>query len=413
MINKKHLIFPFLISLVLSSCSFNSEPEPEQPEPPEEKPSEPVPEPFEVDKTLTFGMTDICFQEYSWAGVDYHYSHALFEMLGVKSVRFWAHATEVLKDPMTVNENNYKLYREMFDDIKGKFQIIGMSHTNFHKDYDGLVNSNSGSAKPPRDLTAGSKYLKWLDDYETSWYTLVSLFPEIEYWEIDNECNNIDFMHRIGSGVEFTIDQMAEIYYDMSYRASLGIHRANPDAKTVMGGIVTWTSPTGSPQDWLNHLYDLIEIKETWPSNNPDDFFQVACWHPYRSYINAEDYKEENDDIYNVIKYREGKDKKVFLTEAGFNEEWSQYTEQRQADDLEIMYEVVKKLPYVESLHYYRMYDEKMSAKARFGLFTNHREINTKTNYPMAHPKKSAYKYQELAGGHGNLKIYENHLLEA
>lgn len=418
--SKKGFALLFLPSLILTSCSFIT-PEPENEIPveeekkEEEKPQEEPPvEEFKVDKSLSFGMTDISFQEHTWTGCDYKYSHKLFEALGVKSVRFWAHVTEVLTNPTTVNESNYKIYREIFDDIKGKYQIIGMNHTNFHKEYTG-VNSNSGSAKPPRDHTENSKYMRWLQDYETSWYTLVTLFPEIEYWEIDNECNNVDFMHRIGSAdIEFTIDEMAEIYYDMSFVASRGIHRANPNAKTVMGGLVTWASPTGTIQDWLNHLYDLIEIQETWPSNNPDDFFQVACWHPYRYGIQPDDYKAENDSIYAVIKEREGKDKKVFLTEAGFNENWGNYSEDRVAQDIETMYRVVvEQLPYVESLHYYRMYDEKMANNARFGLFTNFREINTKTNYPMAHPKKAAYTYQALAGGQGDLTIYEKHLLEA
>ena len=65
------------------------------------------------------------------------------------------------------------------DEIKDKgYQIIGLNHGSFKNDYIGETNSTAATAKPPRDLKEGSRYLKWLEDYETSWYTLVNLFPD-------------------------------------------------------------------------------------------------------------------------------------------------------------------------------------------------------------------------------------------
>ncbi len=421
--NKCLLFLGSIFSLVLTGCDFIF-PKKTEPTTNENGNNNQNEEPFSVNKDYLYGITDISFEEYTWSQIDYKFAHKLFSNLGVTSVRFWAHATEVLESPTKLHTKNYPIFREIFDDLKETnpyAQIIGMNHTNFHNEYRGEYNAEGNSAKPPRDTNPGSRYMRWLDDYETTWYTLVSAFPEIEYWEIDNECNNYDFMHRIGTeGIEFSIREMAAVYYDMSYRASLGIHRANPNAKTVMGGMVVWTSPTGSPQDWLDELYDYIELKETWPSNNPDDFFQIAAWHPYIPFPNDENYGfvKQCNAIYDVIKTREGKDKKVFLTEAGFSEHWTysmngktyRYTEAMCAEQLKQMYACAESLYYVENLHYYRMWDEKLSQVGRYGLFTNPCELNPNTGNSLAKPKATAYSFQEVSGGNGSLTLYEDYL---
>ena len=73
-----------------------------------------------------------------------------------------------------------------------------------------------------------------------------------------------------------------------------------------MGGLVTWNAET-----FLQYLYDNIYSLSSW-SNYPDAYFQVACWHPYTSDFEYNKYKKLNDDIYNVIKTNEKKDKKVY-----------------------------------------------------------------------------------------------------
>ena len=360
-----------------------------------------------VDKTKVFGMTDLSFQE---EGVDYRYTHNLFQSMGVKSVRLWMHCNWIMNSPTEYSTSGLEKMRRIYNDIKDDgYQIIAMNHSNFHR--TGMINSSSTTAKPARDLSEGSDYLKWLNDLETTYYNMVLAFPDIEYWEIDNECNNDDFMPRLGGGL-FTLDEKAQIYYDMMYFASRGIHRANPDAITVMGGIVVNNAET-----FLNKIYDLIYSEDSW-SKNTDDYFQVACWHPYMSFFSKNKFIELNNSIYSVVKTREGKDKKVFLTEFGFSE-GAGFTVSEQATYLRDVYDaVLNDLYYVESLHYFRMYDNYAStwgsdAEKTFGLYydpTMYKEADGVKIKEFAEPKETAFVYQDLAGGTGNLREYEEFL---
>ena len=66
-------------------------------------------------------------------------------------------------------------------------------------------------------------------------------------------------------------------------------------------------------------------------------------------------------------------------------------------------------LYYVESLHYYRMWDLDGS---RYGLFTNPLEPRQSDDSNMAAPKPAAFAYQNMTGATGDLHIYENYILE-
>ena len=394
-IRKMFLILSMIPTMIsLASCQKGKEPKND----------------FNVDKQFIYGMDDIYWQEYSWEGISYTLEHQLFKSLGVKSIRFWAHATWMLSSPTKVNEKQYQIARNSLDEIKDEgYQIIGLNHGSFKLDYLGETNSTVTSAKPPRDLTEGSKYRRWLEDYQTSWCNLVKLFPEIKLWEIDNETNNTDFMKRVGGG-QFSKHEMAEITYDMMYHASKGIHEGNPEAMTVMGGLVV-----RGAENFLEDLYDMIynvDDKGFWPSNNPDDYFQSACWHPYMSGFNKKSFINVNNSIYEVVKRREGKDKRVFLTEAGINDSNYSNNEELCAQYIKDMYEAARDdLYYVESLHYYRMWDENSNGK-RYGLFTDPTTKREIGDVNIAAPKPAAFAYQELTGATGDLHIYENYVLE-
>lgn len=359
-----------------------------------------------VDKSFIYGMTDLSYQE---NGVDYRFTHQLYKNMGVKSVRLWMHCNWIMKNPNEFSTSGLAKMKAIYEDLKeGGYQIIAMNHSNFHK--NGMTNSAKSTAKPHRDLSEGSYYLTWLNDLETTYYNMVKEFPDIEYWEIDNECNNDDFMPALG-GVNFDLDEKAEVYYDMMYYASRGIHRANPNAKTVMGGLIV-----SNAQTFLETIYDLIEAKDSW-SKNPDDYFQIACWHPYMSNFNKDQFISLNNKIYSVIKNREGKDKKVFFTEFGFSEN-AGYPLADQEKYIKEVYEICKNdLKYVESVHYFRMYDEYAStwgsdAEKTFGLFYDPvtKKTNSEKTVYLAEPKTTAYIYQEMAGGKGDLNVYKNFL---
>lgn len=59
------------------------------------------------------------------------------------------------------------------------FQVIGMNHVNWS-----LEEKKFCVGKPAR---GNAGYTQWLETYEENWFLAVREFPEIQYWEIDNE----------------------------------------------------------------------------------------------------------------------------------------------------------------------------------------------------------------------------------
>lgn len=358
-----------------------------------------------ANKEYLYGMCDLAWSDVKWnvPSIDHKVQAQLINNLGVKSVRNWMHCNWIMDNPTKYNQKGLALAKEIVEELqKYDFQIIGMNHSNFHA--SGYKNSSSTVAKPARDLSEDSYYLKWLEDYKTTWYNLVKAFPEIKYWEIDNEPNNDVFFPKLSGGY-FTLEEKAAIYTDMMYFASLGIHEANPEAVTIMGGLIT-----SNAEQFLQMIYDNIYADDAW-SNYPDDYFQVACWHPYMDAFTESKFKRTNDDIYNIIKTNEGKDKKVFLTEFGWSE--VNVSINRINEFIPKAYNVLNQLPYVESAHYFRPFDNLGSnwgaqAEKQFGLFTDpitHGADNS--NEILAKPKITAYTYQQMAGGSGSLTIYQ------
>jgi hypothetical protein len=352
-----------------------------------------------ADKKYIYGMDDKAWSDQSWLNIDYKYQNQLIKNLGAKSIRNWMHFNWVLGSPTSYYEAGLNLMKSIVaDEVACGFQIIGLNHSNFYLNTDGGYSTEVN--KPKRDLTEGSSYLKWLADYEQSWYMLTKAFPEITYWEIDNEPNNDDFFSG-QNGVTYTLKQKAAIYTDMMYYGSQGIHRGNPNAVTVMGGLVTWNAVT-----FMGYLYDDIGAAGSW-SKYPDDYFQVACWHPYSAASDKAKFISQNNSIYNVIKEREGKDKKVFLTEMGFSE--ADYSLSIIQGYLKDVYDAALSLPYIESMHYYKLFDQySLDARDLYGLFHDPMSHGTDNVNPvLGAPKTSAYTYQTMAGGSGSLTVYQ------
>ncbi len=346
----------------------------------------------------------------------------IMENMGVTSMRYWLHMSHVLIDPETVNEEGAKEHHELLALAKKHgIQVIGMNHNNY-KEGVGF----EGWAKHEYQPEKGSDYYKWLEDYETSWYTLVKEFPEVTYWEIDNEINNPGFMYIEGKeNYYLPVDEMVAIGLDMMFYASRGIHRANPDAITVMASL---TDPTGIgkpyrvntvDEGWVTYpkmseffelMYKAIKTGKH-GSRHADDFFQTACWHPYywEASCSNQYWIDENNKMYDLIKKYEGKDKKVFLTEIG----WviGQISEQNQAKWLPQLYETVKnEMPYVEAVHYFRMFDNLIQDNQLMGLFYDHNELVSYDQFRFTGgehgaPRPAAYAFQEMTGASGSLTL--------
>ena len=151
-----------------------------------------------------------------------------------------------------------------------------------------------------------------------------------------------------------------------------------------------------------------------WPSTNPDKYFDYLAWHPY-SYTSEPDdrWVEVNNELYAVSQKYEKRNKKVYLTEFGYphtldinnpdgaierNTEWI----------LKAYKLVEEKMPYVESMHCFRLFD---SCKAyswgnniqltSYGFFKD-------PLYSDGREKSIAKAFQKQAGGSGLLDLAYN-----
>ncbi len=438
------------------AAGCGTEPKPEIP--PEEKPKPEIPLTPEygiADQSKLYGMCYLMeertYYNSPFKTEDVATEVQLLKNLGVKTVRHWIHCVNYMHDKETVKREQCDQMHVMLRACKeAGIENIGMNHHNFNNDVKGI----SSVGKLKRNMTKGSDYIKWLGDYYTTWYTLVSEFPEVTYWEIDNELNNPDFMYSAIDKSLFTSEEMADIATDMLWYASRGIHDANPEAVAVMGGLTermglgNGNVEAGVPDNpwFLQAIYDNIASGEYGrfyeaqgeeeSSLDPDDYFQIVSWHPYvwnREALNEDSFVEKNNKIYQVVLDNEKKHKRVFITEVGFTD----FTrgEQTVAQSItNLFHACATRMPYVETVNIFKMYDvatenwggsEQDGGMSRYGFFYDpdparaYYKIDddnpTKTTSEKCTPggpKASAYAFQKAAGGSGDLTLMENYYSE-
>lgn len=390
-----------------------------------------------ADQSKLYGMCYL-LEERSTDTRDIKKEVELMKNMGVKTVRQWMHFSHFLKSPTELKPDHSEAdaMHELLAECEKQGMVnIGMNHHNFSLKGSSYIKNSS--AKPfSRNVGENSDYVNWLNDYYDSWVTLVTEFPEVKYWEIDNELNNSDFMWDGVTKNSYSVRQMAAIATDMFYYASRAIHDANPSAQTVMGGL---TEPNGLGQGntatFLQYIYDNIasgeygyfygEEDKSLASKNADDYFQIACWHPYMSNFYKERFIEINNEYYQIILKNEGKHKKVFFTEIGWNDA-TIGGEQVAIDYMTQMFSAIESMPYVETVNIFKLYDVGKKDnwdsydEVRFGLI--HDPNYTRTYYKLPSetqsiniaedgrcipgaPKNKAYAYQRLAGGSGDLNL--------
>ena len=385
-----------------------------------------------ADQSNLYGMCYL-LEERSAETLDIANEVLLMKNMGVKTVRQWMHFPHFMSSPDTLKldcaatKNMHELLAAC--EAAGMTNI-GMNHHNFNA-------TGNTVAKPyKRDVSEGSAYVEWLNDYYESWRTLVKEFPEVKYWEIDNELNNPDFMYSCYDDSLFDSEMMAAISTDMLYYASRAIHEENPAAQTVMGGL---TEPKGlgmgNTATFLQLLYDNVASGEygyfygaeekSGASKNADDYFQIACWHPYMPTFNKKNFIEINKEYYDIVLQNEKKHKKVFFTEIGWNDTACN-GEQNAIKYMEEMFDACKQLPWLETVNVFKLYDVgklnnwDSAYEVRFGLV--HDPDYTRTYYKLASetqsiniaadgrcipgaPKNKAYAFQRLARGSGDLEV--------
>ena len=347
------------------------------------------------------------------------------------------HLTEVLDSPTKVNEEVLQAHTRLLDKaLELDIEVTGMSHEWF---LPKGCRQSRGHAMPRRNLSSGSLYMQALEMLEQSWYTMVSCFPQVAIWEVGNEWNLNLFLQPDGfmeSGGKnpFTADEKMDIAVDMMYYSARGIRRANPNAKVAsFSATMSITALGGDMPDYLPAMYGIAwtldkvysRIKSgVFPSTDTDDYFDMLAWHPY--HISTEtpksDYdawlkiekpdhlwKDYNDAAYRVMcKYGDAH-KQVLLTEMGFTDCGDPEAEERNAAYTEEILRMVSELPYVRTIHNFRLLNENgMLTKSGpennqigglpeiyFGLFTDPED--------GCRPRKRAFAIQRFSGKKGDL----------
>ena len=383
-----------------------------------------------------FGIGEPLIQRQHDQGINAPDYLALVGALGCNAYRSWMHITDLLIDPVTPNAEEVKLHKALLAKAAElDIEVTGMSHEWFLP--EGCL-QRSGHAMPARDLTPGSLYMQALEMLETSWHTMAETFPEVKIWEVGNEWNLNAFLHPDGfldsdMSRPFTADEKMDIAVDMMYFAARGIHSANPDAMVAsfspalstpgLGGDMPDYLPVMYGVAWtLDKVYQRIRSGKFW-SDNTDDYFDILAWHPYvftNKDVKDSDlfldvgepdqlWKSFNDAAYKVMKKYGDGHKQAILTEAGFTDLGDPAAETRYAEYNKSLLRIAKDLPYVRTLHNFRLLNENAMLKrggiesnqigglteVYFGIFTDPEE--------GLKPRKRAYAIQEMTGSTADL----------
>ena len=282
--------------------------------------------------------------------------------------------------------------------------LFGIEIMGYVQDFPSWMTGVEGDQQtvPHRNMTEGSKYRRFLEVYEESWETLAREFQEIKVWEIGNEYNLRTFLHppeydETDSKTWFPYQERVDITTDLLHYGSRGIHAGNPNATTVMCGLGPAANGIRDIENFLDSIYENIESGR-WPSTNPDDFFQVACWHPYtfEEKPTKHNWVNPNKAVYEVMKNHGDEGKHVVFSEMGFSDNCTDLSREQVAEYLLKSFRVAKdNFPWLNTIYWFRLtdrdpeYDPNLDcSEYGYGVVETPRE-----NWTW---KPAAYAYQSL-----------------
>jgi len=271
-----------------------------------------------------FGMHECLAYRSLYENLDISPAFEIMHSLRVEKIResFWR--GKLMLNSTEINQT----FGDRMQEVTNKAQSLGMKVMGYAQDFPLWMRIVDGDSQtvPRRNMTEGSTYRRFLEAYEESWETLAREFREIEFWEIGNEYNLHKYLHPPGydendSNTWFSLNESADITTDLLYYGSRGINASNPNAKRVMCGLGPGRNRMHDIKVFLDLIYENIESGE-WPSTNPDDFFQVVCWHPYifTEKPNKTNWVEPNKEVYEVMKNHGDGDKRVIFSEMGYSD---------------------------------------------------------------------------------------------
>jgi len=312
--------------------------------------------------------------------------------MGVRWRREWFSASALMPsgisgDPVVRQKMEYAVGQA---NEKG-IEVVGMCH-----DFPAWTGGGF-LAIPDRDTAAGSDYMTFLDNWRLIWKTYAEWYPNVTYWEIGNEWNHNPFNHPFGydesdpSSPCFTYEEKMAICADMLHWGSKGVHESNPKAITVMGGLAVVGPDPAYPNDphkvgfgveyigeALEILYQNIE-SGSFPagdtkSTDPDDYFQVAAWHPYTWTFmpTKSNWADPQIACQQVMSDHGDGNKMVFLTEMGYADGGDSQLKQEIATYLPTVFDLIRdNMPFVATNFWFRTMDSTATGPesgAHFGV---------------------------------------------
>ena len=392
-----------------------------------------------MEKNRIYGLGEPISMVALSGGIDPMEALDRVEALGATAFREWMHIPVVLTSPTEVKPEALTVYTKVLDRLKAMdVEITGMSHMWF---LAGEELKSSNNAMYPRDLTPGSLYMQTLELLEQSWCTMAKTFPQVTQWEVGNEWNLDQFLHPLGwkpGALGFSEDEKMDIAVDLMYFSAKGIRRGNPDAKVVsfspavtqpnLGGhsAAIYYPPSYGIALALSKVYERIKSGDFW-SDQTDDFFDLVAIHPYmltqimpmaasndypaeRRFFRTEEvdagWRAPIDMVYTVMTMNGDGKKQMLLTEMGFSDWQIPGLDEKQAAMQEDLFEFIKTMPYVKTIHSFRLYAPKPEevdegflpmGEVCFGMFQ--KDENGKYQ-----PRKKAFVLQKIYGGTKELK---------
>ena len=350
---------------------------------------------FQADQQYVFGVGYVEDQMNNRVSVDQ--AVYLIRSLGVRSVRIWSGAN-------TMGVEQWRLDR--LHDLFAKLQAADIQVIFFYYGFE--FTGGGWMSMPQRDVTEGSLYLEALNNFYAKSKWLAEEFPEVKCWEVGNEWNHNPFLKPVGykddgTGTPaFTMYEKALISADLMYAATKGIRDGGNEGLIIAPSMAPVDGMDGvAMSDWLEYLYEVIEEGKTYSgSKNPRDYFEALSWHPY---MNAEpdmEWVNNNNRLYQIAVDHGDAGIKVFLTEYGFRDGGNNKADATQAEWMVKAYDLVKQyMPYVESLHYYRLFTDTSRSEDLYGLIHQPED--------GFGPKAKGLAYMKMAGGKGDLyKFY-------
>lgn len=283
---------------------------------------------YTADQSKLFGMCNLTYtmdDDQIDHSITNEWSAKKMGALGVKRTRIWMFIFRIIrKNP---NDDGVSLIK---DYCKPIHDYISQLKANGVEDIVGMING----FLPPYDFNANSTsalyvdddydmYIRFLHRMEQGFKLIAQEFPEIEYWEIENEPDIAggSWFHR-RDNTTFSQDEGAYITADLNWYASRAIKSVNPNAKILLAGITDGVESA----NFLDAVYNAIEsgylpTAEEYSDKNADNYFDILAWHPYPTVSSdVSEFVQKEKAMYQVVIDHGDGGKSVFYTEMGFSD---------------------------------------------------------------------------------------------